>query len=68
MHGNPLTRGALGDISATQKSAKGSGSAAWTTLRKTMPQNATKASLTSQAEFAIAAAGNRPKIESLKGG
>jgi hypothetical protein len=33
-----------------------------------MPQNATKASLTSQAEFAIAAAGNRPKIESLKGG
>jgi hypothetical protein len=30
LQGKPLTRGALGERSATQKSCNGSGSAAWT--------------------------------------
>jgi hypothetical protein len=45
LHGNSFTRGALADRSATQKSCKGSGSAAFTALTKAMAQSATKSIL-----------------------
>jgi hypothetical protein len=58
--GYPFSRGALGDRSATQKSAKGSGSAACDTQKKAVAENATKSSLVSAqvplvVDFAIAA-------------
>jgi hypothetical protein len=60
LHGNPFSRGALVDRSATQKSCKGSGSAAFTALRKAVTQSATRSILMSGAAlpevFAIAAA------------
>ena len=59
MQGNPLTMGALAERSATQKSCRGSGSAAWTALREAAAQMATM-SMVSQVAladvFAIAAA------------
>jgi hypothetical protein len=45
LHGNPFTRGALADRSATQKSCKGSGSAAFTAPRKAAAQSATRSIL-----------------------
>jgi hypothetical protein len=49
LHGNPFTRGALADRSATQKSCKGSGSAAFTALRKAVAQSTTRSILMSGA-------------------
>jgi hypothetical protein len=60
LHGNPFTRGALADRSATQKSCKGLGSAAFTALRKAVALSATRSMLMRRAAlaevFAIAAA------------
>jgi hypothetical protein len=61
LHGNPFTRGALADRSATKKSCKGSGSAAFTALTKAMAQSATRSILIMSGvaltdAFAIAAA------------
>jgi hypothetical protein len=70
LHGNPFTRGALADRSATQKSCKGSGSAAFTAPRKAAAQSTTRSILMSGPAltevFAIAATAAPSSVLILK--